>query len=395
MKSLSVVCLCALAGIVIPIGSVSGEEPTTHSVGRSVRTVNRSAWRTASRISTTSGHSDSGVRKPIIEADVADSPVTKVAWEQKASSGTSAASARDFAGPNTATRHLPTPQIASGFSGSSAGGRKMPVPAAGEKLHPEVLGELSKPSAGSVAVQVSETYLDELQRLRDEPRPWLGLRGAASPKGRPGDVGPLWLQELTQLDALRHPTLARMQSVQQSTNEALARPDVATDAKVSIDSLFRPLSSVQLASKAEGREGESTSLSLQALIDGKRASANAADYLLPARPGSGPAPGTMRLAVRESYVLYHNPLYFEDADLERCGASSGWLTPAASVAQFVVDAALLPYRMAVDPPTSKVRDLGDCRTGSEYSADTNGLPVSLRGLAAEAGVITALIFIIP
>ncbi|MFN5798047.1 MAG: hypothetical protein ACK5AN_10985, partial [Planctomyces sp.] len=105
MKSLSVVCLCALAGIVIPIGSVSGEEPTTHSVGRSVRTVNRSAWRTASRISTTSGHSDSGVRKPIIEADVADSPVTKVAWEQKASSGTSAASARDFAGPNTATRH--------------------------------------------------------------------------------------------------------------------------------------------------------------------------------------------------------------------------------------------------------------------------------------------------
>ncbi len=393
MKSLSVVCLCAFAGIVIPIGSVSGEEPTTHSPGHSVRTVNRSAGRTASRISTTSGHSDSGVRKPIIEADVADSPVTKVAWEPKSSSGTSAASARDFAGPNMSTRHLPTPQIASGFSGSSAGGRKMSVPAAGEKLHPEVLGELSKLSAGSVAVQVSETYLDELQRLRDEPRPWLGIRGAASPKGRLGDVGPLWLQELSQLDALRHPTPARMQSVQQSTNEALARPDVATGAKVSIDSLFCPLSSVQLASKAEGREGESTSL--QALIDGKRASANAADYLLPARPGSGPAPGTMRLAVRESYVLYHNPLYFEDADLERCGASSGWLTPAASVAQFVVDAALLPYRMAVDPPTSKVRDLGDCRTGSEYSADANGLPVSLRGLAAEAGVITALIFIIP
>lgn len=395
MKSLSIVCLCALAGIVVPIGSVRGEEPTSQSRGNSVRTVNRSAGRTASRISTTSGHSDSGHCKPIIEADAADSPVTKVAWEPTASPGTRAASARDFAAPNMATRQLPILQIASDFSGSTAGGSKMPVPAAGEKLHPEVLRELSGLSAGSASVQVSETYLNELQRLRDEPRPWLGMRGAASSTERPGDVGPQWLQELSRLDALRNPAPARMQSVPQSTNEALEKPDVAADATVSIDSLFPPLSVVQLSSQADGKEGESTSLSLQSLIDGKRASANAADYLLPARPGSGPAPSTMRLAVRESYVLYHNPLYFEDADLERCGASSGWLTPAVSVAQFVVDAALLPYRMAVDPPTSKVRDLGDCRTGSEYSADANGLPVSLRGLAAEAGVITALIFIIP
>ena len=393
MKSLSIVCLCALAGFVVPIGSVRGEEPTSQSRGNSVRTVNRSAGRTVSRISTTSGHSDSGHRKPFIEADAADSPVTKVAWEPTASPGTRAASARDFAAPNMATGQVPTLQIASGFSESTAGGSKTPVPSTGGKLHPEVLRELSQLPAGSASVPMTETYLDELQRLRDEPRPWLGMRGAASSTERPGDVGPQWLQELSRLDALRNPKPAKMQLVQQSTDSASEQSNVAADATVSIDSLFPPLSAVQLSSQADAGEGESTSL--QSLIDGKRASANAADYLLPARPGSGPAPSTMRLAVRESYVLYHNPLYFEDADLERCGVSSGWLTPAVSAAQFVVDAALLPYRMAVDPPTSKVRDLGDCRTGSEYSADANGLPVSLRGLAAEAGVITALIFIIP
>jgi hypothetical protein len=103
----------------------------------------------------------------------------------------------------------------------------------------------------------------------------------------------------------------------------------------------------------------------------------------------------MRVSVRDSYALHHNPLYFEDPDLERCGVSQGCLTPAVSAVRFAADAAFLPWRMAVDPPYSEVRSLGDCRTGSEFPAAARGLPISLRGMAAEAGVITALIFIIP
>ena len=69
---------------------------------------------------------------------------------------------------------------------------------------------------------------------------------------------------------------------------------------------------------------------------------------------------------RYLYCFRHNPLYFEDANLERCGIRHSCCQPAASAAKFLSQAALWPYSLIVTPPGSCVTTLGDCPTCHSY-----------------------------
>ncbi len=99
---------------------------------------------------------------------------------------------------------------------------------------------------------------------------------------------------------------------------------------------------------------------------------------------------------KRRYQFYHAPLYFEDAELERCGRSFGAFQPVISAAHFFGTLPLVPYKMVNQPPTRAVRTLGDCRTCGRYCCRDNFLP-SFDGTAAlfEAGAITGLIFLVP
>ena len=102
--------------------------------------------------------------------------------------------------------------------------------------------------------------------------------------------------------------------------------------------------------------------------------------------------------------LCHNPLYFEEINLERYGYGCGCYGPccsnclqsAVSAAHFFGTIPALPWEMAVDCPGECDYSLGYYRPGScppwRYNCCTQP---SCLGALAEGGAATALIFLIP
>ena len=67
--------------------------------------------------------------------------------------------------------------------------------------------------------------------------------------------------------------------------------------------------------------------------------------------------------------LCHNPLYFEEPDVERYGRSHGYLMqPVVSGAHFFTNVALLPAKMTVHPPRS-----WECSAGNNFHSRSNFL----------------------
>lgn len=91
----------------------------------------------------------------------------------------------------------------------------------------------------------------------------------------------------------------------------------------------------------------------------------------------------------------HQPLYFEDVNLERYGYSSGYLQPAVSAAHFFATVPLLPYKMVVEPPCDCVYTLGYYRPGSCAPHQCHGLPARLNAAGVEAFTAVGLILLIP
>lgn len=101
---------------------------------------------------------------------------------------------------------------------------------------------------------------------------------------------------------------------------------------------------------------------------------------------------------RNPYPFKHNPLYFEDPNLERCGQTSGCLTEITSAIHFVGRIPILPYLMTVRPPASCVRALPDCPTCSEFAIDAyvpNPGTIDLTGVGIQTAATIGLIFLIP
>ncbi len=121
---------------------------------------------------------------------------------------------------------------------------------------------------------------------------------------------------------------------------------------------------------------------------------------MPNRPGwmkeFQPGFETTRIPVGMHYCFYSRPLYYEDANLERCGYSMGLYQNLVSAAHFVSTTAMLPYHIGANPPPKCVWGKGDCPQCSVYSFEDNYLPqLSEDGTWLQAGAITGLFFLIP
>ena len=101
------------------------------------------------------------------------------------------------------------------------------------------------------------------------------------------------------------------------------------------------------------------------------------------------------VANRDSYVFHHNPLWFEDPNLERCGRGWGHLTSAVSLVRFNANIAILPYRMTAQPWCSCVRTLPDCTVCEKFGHDAYLPPWSWRAAAVQAGAVVGGIYVIP
>jgi hypothetical protein len=93
--------------------------------------------------------------------------------------------------------------------------------------------------------------------------------------------------------------------------------------------------------------------------------------------------------------LAHQPLYFEDVNLERNGYSCGIGQPFVSAARFFGRIPLLPYALAVHPHHEVQYALGESRPGSSAPYVHVRPPLSGQGALAQAAVVTGLFFLIP
>ncbi|MEX0717458.1 MAG: hypothetical protein WD066_12765 [Planctomycetaceae bacterium] len=100
------------------------------------------------------------------------------------------------------------------------------------------------------------------------------------------------------------------------------------------------------------------------------------------------------------YYFHHQPLYFEDANLERCGLAHGCCQPLFSTVHFLGTIPLLPYKMGAQHPRELVCATPDCAPGCRYGCGRNLLgptvpTCSTKGFLVQGLAVTGLVFLIP
>ncbi len=94
--------------------------------------------------------------------------------------------------------------------------------------------------------------------------------------------------------------------------------------------------------------------------------------------------------------LCHKPLYFEEIQLERSGHEYGPVVqPALSTVHFFKNIAFLPYKMGIHPMNECQYALGHYRPGNCAPWSIEPVPLSLRGFAAQAKVVTGAVLAFP
>jgi hypothetical protein len=276
-------------------------------------------------------------------------------------------------------------------------------------VHPAILEELSSipsasPRKGAIArldnqpaQSAQPQYLTELQTLTDGSRPWVRLNdnfAAAAPQ-QIADAQPAWFRELQSIEqragvSSAAPALAAgVIQVSASTLAGTSQPPVSAE----LSSLFPKLSDLTLApATAKSDDAQKAAIRERSAA---RSSVDVNAWFSTRVDGNSYTGPVHRTSARDTYAFHHQPLYFEQANLERCGKSWGCLTTAVSVTHFAASTVMLPWQMAVSPPCSTVRTLRDCKAGCEYPISSLLPECSWTGATAEAAVITGLIFIIP
>jgi len=104
-----------------------------------------------------------------------------------------------------------------------------------------------------------------------------------------------------------------------------------------------------------------------------------------------------RLFAWEASNLFHNPLYFEDAPLERNGHSHGdlFLQPLVSLTRMSVQLVGLPYQTVIDSPHTKRYTLGWYRPGEPAPHLHYQIPLNIEAAAAQGLVVTGAAFLVP
>ena len=115
------------------------------------------------------------------------------------------------------------------------------------------------------------------------------------------------------------------------------------------------------------------------------------------------ASGAQQVLERGDLVFYwaanelsYRPLYFEDPLLERYGqVGLGKLQPAVSGVRFLGAIPMLPYKMAVDPPFSRVYPLGHYRPGGAVPELRYGVPWKWNAALLQVGTWAGLMLLLP
>ena len=97
-------------------------------------------------------------------------------------------------------------------------------------------------------------------------------------------------------------------------------------------------------------------------------------------------------------MLCHQPLYFEEVNLERYGYSTPltyFTQPFVSAGRFFVSVPALPYMMTAEPVWQTTYTLGEYRPGSCVPNQMQWLPWDVKAAAVEATVVTGAAFVIP
>jgi len=130
--------------------------------------------------------------------------------------------------------------------------------------------------------------------------------------------------------------------------------------------------------------------------DGPQTPKNLAAQYIPKEPvlkivaaGISP-PGPDRYPIH----FKHQPLYYEQPLLERCGRGCGLAQNAISAGQFCINTFFLPYHMCKTRPACLVASGGDCLSCQPYPVDCNPLPLNYRGLATEAAAFAGFSFLL-
>jgi hypothetical protein len=116
--------------------------------------------------------------------------------------------------------------------------------------------------------------------------------------------------------------------------------------------------------------------------------------------GGGVAPsrldGVERQFSWEPAELTYQPLYFDDVPLERYGQRvHPLIQPWLSGARFFGTFPIMPYKMTLNHPFSRVTPYGLYRPGSPTPLIRTNLPLRVDAATAEAATWVAMIFLLP
>lgn len=232
----------------------------------------------------------------------------------------------------------------------------------------------------------SLTYLDELRELEEKQTHWIQSSVVVAEQ----EIDPVFEVETTtivtqpiyvsELEAMaaRHETFgAEMQSIHSFASLSEGRliaqaeskdgynPPAAPesdDPMDQVESLFPPLSAISVTgTSTDPRETEITNYP-------KNLAAAHMETLIPGEYVMGPVVGVSAPS-RYPLCFQHNPLYFEDPNLERCGVSHGCFTTTYSASRFLTRTVALPYLVVATPPKTCMATLGDCPTCASFDTD--------------------------
>lgn len=180
----------------------------------------------------------------------------------------------------------------------------------------------------------------------------------------PTTSGPTFFDELQGLlssEPLVPETVAQAQAEERAYNPNASPADVKL---IEFAALFKSMNSIKVA-------GASTSPPADAAEFEEPASqASAAIELEAGQPAPAYLYGPnfhVAHPARYTHCFTHNPLYFEDPNLERCGIGCGYFTTVKSAGAFYLSAVALPWQVIATPPRSCMHSLGDCPHCSEFN----------------------------
>ena len=97
---------------------------------------------------------------------------------------------------------------------------------------------------------------------------------------------------------------------------------------------------------------------------------------------------------RYTVCVMHQPLYYEQRNLERCGNGCGYFQNAISGIQFVANTMTLPYHLGQQCPDCLVPSGGDCLTCQSLPVDLNPFPPDWHGLVIESAAVAGFTFLL-